>query len=91
MIVVFFINKKYNFALIIQPIKKMETTDIIRDISRLPILQRMLVVEYIVRSMRLEEQLPLEKSATRLYSDYLNDKDLTQLTQLDYEHFYEAR
>ena len=91
MVVVVFINKKCNFALIIQFIKKMETTDIIRDISRLPILQRMLVVEYIVRSMRLDEQQPLEKSATRLYSDYLNDRSLTQLTQLDIEHFYETR
>jgi hypothetical protein len=69
----------------------MQTTDIIQDISRLPVSQRMVIVEYIIRSIRYEEQQPLEKAATCLYADYLNDKELTIFTQLDCEDFYETR
>ena len=68
-----------------------QTTDIMHNISRLPVSQRMLIVEYIIRSIRYEEQQPLEKAAERLYKDYLNDKELTVFTQLDCEDFYETR
>ena len=71
--------------------KVMQTTDIIHNISLLPISQRMLIVEYIIRSIRYDEQRPLEKAADSLYEDYLNDKELTVFTQLDYEDFYETR
>jgi hypothetical protein len=30
-------------------------------------------------------------AADRLYSDYMNDKELTAFTQLDCEDFYEPR
>ena len=69
----------------------MQTTDIMQNITRLPISQRMLLVEYIIRSIRHEEQQPLEKAANSLYSDYLNDKELTIFTQLDCEDFYETK
>ena len=69
----------------------MQAADIMHDISRLPVSQRMLIVEYIIRSIRQEEQQSLEKAAERLYTDYLNDKELTIFTQLDCENFYEAR
>ena len=69
----------------------MQTTDIMQNISRLPKSQRMLLVEYIIRSIRYEEQQPLEKAAEYLYEDYLNDNELTIFTQLDCEDFYEPR
>ena len=68
-----------------------QETDIMYNINRLPISQRMLIVEYIMRSIRHEEQQPLEKAAECLYADYLNDKELTVFTQLDCEDFYETR
>jgi hypothetical protein len=68
-----------------------QTTDIMHNISRLPKSQRMLLVEYIIRSIRHEEQAPLEKAADCLYEDYLNDRELTVFTQLDCEDFYETR
>jgi len=71
--------------------QKVETTDIIREISRLPVSQRLLIVENIVRSLRLEQEQPLEKAPSKLYSDYLADKDLTVFTLLDSEQFYETR
>ena len=61
----------------------MQTTDIIHNISSLPVSQRMLIVEHIIRSIRHEEQQSLEKAADSLYTDYLNDKELTIFTQLD--------
>ena len=69
----------------------MQTTDIIHDVSRLPISQRMLIVERIIRSIRHDEQKPLKKAADLLYADYLNDKELTIFTKLDCEDFYETR
>jgi hypothetical protein len=51
----------------------------------------MLMVEYIIRSIRHEEQQPLEKAVACLYAEYLNDKELTIFTQLDCEDFYETR
>jgi len=67
------------------------TTDIMHNISRLPILQRRLIVDRIIYSIQEEEQYSLENAAARLYADYLTDRDLTVFTQLDCENFYEAR
>jgi len=69
----------------------MQETDIMHDISRLPKSQKMLLVEYIIRSIRHEEQPPLEKAVESLYDDYLNDNELTIFTKLDCEDFYETR
>jgi len=68
-----------------------QAADIMSDISSLPKSQRMLLVEYIIRSIRHEEQPPLKKAAECLYEDYLNDQELTIFTQLDCEDFYETR
>jgi len=68
-----------------------QTTDIMHDISSLPKSQRMLLVEYIIRSIRHEEQPPLKNAADCLYEDYLSDKELTVFSQLDCEEFYETR
>ena len=69
----------------------MQATDIMYNINQLSVPQQMLIVENIMRSIRHEEQHPLEKAAECLYADYLHDKELTIFTQLDYENFYEAR
>ena len=67
-----------------------QATDIMYNVSRLPVSQRMLIVEYIIRSIRLEEQQSLEKAADCLYDDYVNDRELTVFTRLDSEDFYET-
>lgn len=70
----------------------METTAIIREIDNLPAFKRMLIVEQIIRSIRLTNQeKTLEMAADCLYADYNNDKELTAFTQLDCEDFYESR
>ena len=70
----------------------METAQIINETGKLPIYQRMIVVEHIIRSIRQSEQdRTLETAAERLYADYKNDSELTIFTQLDGEDFYEPR
>ena len=62
----------------------METAAIIQEIHNLPEFKRMLIVEQIIRSIRLNNQdKTLEMAADRLLEDYKNDKELTIFTQLD--------
>ena len=70
----------------------METSAIIQEIYNLPEYKRMLIVEQIIRSIRLNNQeKTLEMAANCLYDDYKNDKELTVFTQLDCEDFYAPR
>ena len=69
----------------------METLEIIRRVNRLPLSQQMLVAERIIHSIRQRKQPSMKTAAERLYADYVNDENLTVFTQLDCEHFYEAR
>jgi len=60
-----------------------EVAQIINETGKLPIYQRMIIVEHIIRSIRHAEQdKTLEIAAERLYDDYKNDKELTIFTQL---------
>ena len=71
----------------------METLDIIRNITRLPTSQQMLIAERIIHSIRQKEkeQLSMKVAAEHLYADYMTDENLTVFTQLDCEDFYETR
>ena len=70
----------------------METAVIIRELDNLPVYKRMIIVEQVIRSLRLDDQGELlEAAAERLYDDYKNDKELTIFTELDCERFYEPR
>jgi len=70
----------------------METREIIRAIRKLPVSKRMLIVEKTLKTIRESEtRKRMGKAAESLTEDYKNDKELTALTQLDYEGFYETR
>jgi len=70
----------------------MQNAEIVNQIESLPINERMVIVEKIIRSIRIENQKnTLEKAADILYDDYKNDKELTAFTCLDCEDFYEPR
>ena len=69
----------------------MEALEIISKVNRLPLSQQMLIAERIIHSIRQRKQPSIKTAAERLYSDYMNDENLTVFTQLDSEHFYEAR
>jgi len=70
----------------------MKTTDIIKEITRLPIDRRIFIVERTLKSIReKEEKNKIEKAVNSLLNDYSTDKELTEFTDIDFEEFYEAR
>jgi hypothetical protein len=70
----------------------MNASEIIKEIQNLPIQKRIYVIEKTIHSIRKEEDInQLKKAADTLLADYTTDKDLTSLTVLDFENFYETR
>ena len=70
----------------------MKTTEIIKEIQRLPIPKRIYVIEKAIRSIRKQEDKnQLKKATDKLYDLYESDKELTALTDIDFEDFYETR
>jgi len=70
----------------------MGTKELIKEIQRLPINKRLFVIERTINSIReIELKDQLVKASESLLNDYRNDKELTALTDLDFESFYEAR
>jgi hypothetical protein len=70
----------------------MGPAEIIKEIKRLPVDKRLIIVEQTLKSIReAENKKQLETAAEALYGDYSTDKELTALTELDFEDFYEAR
>jgi len=70
----------------------MGTKELIREIQRLPISKRMLVIEQTLKSIRESEVNDnMEKAVDALLNDYQTDKDLTAFTEIDFENFYETR
>ena len=70
----------------------MRTTEILKEIQRLPISKRIYLLEKTIHSIRKqEEKNQMEKAVKLLYSDYETDSELTIFTNLDFEDFYEAK
>ncbi|GHT32906.1 hypothetical protein FACS189434_05810 [Bacteroidia bacterium] len=70
----------------------MDTINLLPLILHLPINERFTVVEQTLKSIKQEEfKNKMEMVAATLYSDYINDKELTAFTSLDYENFYETK
>jgi len=70
----------------------MRTNEILKEIQKLPIQKRILVIEKTIHSIRRHEEInQMEKAADSLYIDYKSDNELTAFTDLDFENFYEAR
>lgn len=69
----------------------MTTSAIIEEISRLPLTEKLLVVEKTLKTIKQEREQELQSAAYKLYDDYNSDKELTAFTVLDPETFYEAK
>lgn len=68
----------------------MSAVDILLEINKLPLGERLGVVEKALRDIRLEEQSErMRVAAERLRNDYLTDSELTAFTALDGEDFYD--
>jgi len=70
----------------------METREIIRAITKLPVSKRILIVERTLKTIRESEtRKRMIIAVDSLMDDYQNDTELTAFTLLDYEGFYEAK
>lgn len=70
----------------------MRTNDLIKAIQRLPISERIYVVEKTIHSIRAhEDKSVMKKAADSLMTDYKTDTELTAFTDLDFEDFYETK
>ena len=70
----------------------MRTSELMREIERLPLSRRILLVEKTLRSIRENDhKRKMTAAADLLDADYRTDSELTSFTSLDLENFYEAR
>jgi len=70
----------------------MRTTELIKEIEKLPVQKQIFVIERTLQSIRRnEENSQMKKAAELLYHDYTKDSELTAFSDLDYAEFYETR
>jgi len=70
----------------------MNANDLLKEIERLPIKKRLLLIEKTLQTIRKKEDFDeMQIAAESLYSDYKNDQELTAFTNIDFENFYETR
>jgi hypothetical protein len=67
----------------------MKTTELIKEIQKLPVRKRIYVIERTIRLLRKQEEAnQMEIAAESLYEDYKDNKELTAFTNIDFENFY---
>jgi len=69
----------------------MGTTELMREIHRLPLDKRLLIVQKTLLSVQKAEQQQMKKAVELLKGEYGADSQLTSFTNLDAEAFYESR
>ncbi|MBX2978700.1 MAG: hypothetical protein KF905_05335 [Flavobacteriales bacterium] len=70
----------------------MSTKELIEEIQRLPVAERIRVLEATLRSLREKElKHTLSIAAEELETEYRSNKGLTAFTDIDMDAFYEAR
>ena len=66
-------------------------TAIVEEINKLPIREKLLLVEKTLKAIRKEKENALDNAVHALYDEYVTNTELTSFTKLDAESFYEAR
>ena len=61
----------------------MTTTAIIKEINKLPLTEKLLLVEKTLKTIRQEKELAIENAVNSLYDEYKTNKELTAFTILD--------
>jgi hypothetical protein len=70
----------------------MGTTELIKEINKLPVSKRLVIVEKTLKTIKeSKSKIKLKKAADLLLNDYRNNEELIIFTRLDFENFYEAR
>lgn len=67
----------------------LQTQELIKEVKDLPIDQQLLVVEELIKSIKLRNQL--EYAVNELKAEYETNKDLVAFTSIDLDGFYETR
>ena len=68
----------------------MGTSEIISEINKLPVNQRLAPIELTLKKIREDEKKErLSLAVDMVLNDYLNDKELTAFTSIDQDGFYE--
>jgi hypothetical protein len=64
----------------------MRTSELIKEIKRLPLQKRIFLVEKTIHSIRQEEDMnQMKRAVDMLLEDYKSDSELTAFTDIDYE------
>lgn len=66
-------------------------TAIVEEINKLPIREKLLLVEKTLKAIRKEKENASDNAVQALYDEYVTNTELTSFTKLDAESFYEAR
>jgi len=69
----------------------MTTESTIQEINKLPLTDKLLIIERTVKDIRQDSKSDLDQAVDILYNDYRTGKELTIFTELDSESLYEAR
>lgn len=70
----------------------MKTSEIIREIEKLPVDRRISIIEKLINALRKSEtKATLAKAAKKLEIEYEENDELTAFTEIDFEDFYEAK
>ncbi|MFA5806557.1 MAG: hypothetical protein WC879_18140 [Melioribacteraceae bacterium] len=70
----------------------METKTILEQIGKLPIEDKMLIVERTIKSIREKElKEKMFHAVSELEQVYKTNNELTVFTNIDFENFYDAR
>jgi len=70
----------------------METKEIIREIKKLPLADKISVIEKTLKSVKEDSvRHQFEYASEVLYNDYKNDTELISFTSIDFDKFYEAK
>ena len=69
----------------------MSTTQLLKEINQLPAKRREDLANRILRSINKENEKKLERAVSEMAIEYKNNPELTVMTNLDFENFYEAR
>ena len=67
----------------------MNTSELIKEIKKLPVSKRIYIIEKTVHSLReSEEKKRITKVVEEMSEDYKTDADLTAFTNIDFEQVF---
>jgi hypothetical protein len=70
----------------------MVASQMLLEIKRLPLEQRLEILEEIIKDIRKSQgKVQMMNAAEELLPEYISNKELTRFTNLDFEDFYETR